>query len=41
VIGLILGPIAFSVTASLILIWRGRTRGEPLPPATGNEADAT
>jgi predicted PurR-regulated permease PerM len=38
VVGLVLGPIAFSVTASLILIWRGRTRGEPLPSATGDGA---
>lgn len=35
--GLILGPIAFSVTGSLILVWRKRTMGEPLPldPAAG------
>jgi len=30
--GLILGPIAFNSTASLVHIWRSRTGGEPLPP---------
>ncbi|MDE3187339.1 MAG: AI-2E family transporter [Acidobacteriota bacterium] len=29
--GLILGPIAFSAAESLMLIWRKRTTGEPLP----------
>lgn len=38
VVGLVLGPIAFSVTASLILIWRERTKGEPLPSATRDGA---
>lgn len=31
VTGLILGPITFTVTGSLMLIWRRRTTGEPLP----------
>lgn len=37
VIGLILGPITFSAAESLILIWRKRTTGAPLPanPAAG------
>lgn len=30
--GLILGPILFGMTSALILIWRHRTRGEPLEP---------
>ena len=29
--GLILGPVAFNVSASLVHVWRSRTRGEPLP----------
>jgi predicted PurR-regulated permease PerM len=35
--GLILGPILFSATESLILIWRQRTMGEALPGAQGAE----
>lgn len=31
VVGLILGPVAFSGTTSLVLIWRKRIRGEALP----------
>ncbi|HUX27900.1 MAG TPA: AI-2E family transporter [Terracidiphilus sp.] len=31
VTGLILGPVVFSVSGALILIWRQRTMGEPLP----------
>lgn len=35
--GLILGPIIFNITSSLLSIWRSRTRGERLPfgPMTG------
>ena len=29
--GLLLGPILFNLTASLLVIWRSRIRGEPLP----------
>ena len=31
VTGLLLGPILFNLTASLLAIWRSRARGEPLP----------
>ena len=30
--GLLLGPIIFNLTVSLLAIWRSRNRGEPLPP---------
>lgn len=33
VTGLLLGPILFNLTASLLDIWRSRARGEPLPLA--------
>ncbi|MDR3724138.1 MAG: AI-2E family transporter [Terracidiphilus sp.] len=31
VVGLVLGPVVFNVASILALIWRSRTRGEPLP----------
>jgi len=29
--GLLLGPLLFNLTASLLAIWSSRARGEPLP----------